>query len=165
MYIVIYECSKSYANLVSILQYFCEKHYKKKNSLTTVTLWSWMASNTTCFSHHRQKQIYKGVFISWMRVTFNLNLFKISLWQPAAHFFSFSLFILAGTNSELSNASETEEMGERELRPKGVGSDDRGSRRGGRGRGSSAGRGRGGPGPRNTNTISSGTSRLGLIQN
>ncbi|XP_056090740.1 fragile X mental retardation syndrome-related protein 2 isoform X1 [Rhinichthys klamathensis goyatoka] len=60
-----------------------------------------------------------------------------------------------GTNSELSNASETEEMGERELRPKGVGSDDRGSKRGGRGRGSSAGRGRGGPGPRNTNTISS----------
>uniref|UniRef100_A0A673IT01 Fragile X mental retardation syndrome-related protein 1-like n=1 Tax=Sinocyclocheilus rhinocerous TaxID=307959 RepID=A0A673IT01_9TELE len=60
-----------------------------------------------------------------------------------------------GTNSEMSNASETEEIGERELRPKGVGGDDRGSRRGGRGRGSSTGRGRGGPGPRNTNTISS----------
>ncbi|XP_059380421.1 RNA-binding protein FXR1-like isoform X4 [Carassius carassius] len=60
-----------------------------------------------------------------------------------------------GTNSELSNASETEEIAERELRPKGVGGDDRGSKRGGRGRGSSAGRGRGGPGPRNTNTISS----------
>uniref|UniRef100_A0A673ITN6 Fragile X mental retardation syndrome-related protein 1-like n=1 Tax=Sinocyclocheilus rhinocerous TaxID=307959 RepID=A0A673ITN6_9TELE len=62
----------------------------------------------------------------------------------------------SGTNSEMSNASETEEIGERELRPKGVGGDDRGSRRGGRGRGSSTGRGRGGPGPRNTNTISSG---------
>lgn len=56
----------------------------------------------------------------------------------------------------MSNASETEEIGEREPRPKGVGGDDRGSKRGGRGRGSSAGRGRGGPGPRNTNTISSG---------
>ncbi len=56
----------------------------------------------------------------------------------------------------MSNASETEEIGERESRPKGVGGDDRGSKRGGRGRGSSAGRGRGGPGPRNTNTISSG---------
>ncbi|XP_059364221.1 fragile X mental retardation syndrome-related protein 2 isoform X4 [Carassius carassius] len=60
-----------------------------------------------------------------------------------------------GTNSEMSNASETEEIGERESRPKGVGGDDRGSKRGGRGRGSSTGRGRGGPGPRNTNTISS----------
>uniref|UniRef100_A0A672RF79 Fragile X mental retardation syndrome-related protein 1-like n=1 Tax=Sinocyclocheilus grahami TaxID=75366 RepID=A0A672RF79_SINGR len=57
-----------------------------------------------------------------------------------------------GTNSEMS---ETEEIGEREPRPKGVGGDDRGSKRGGRGRGSSTGRGRGGPGPRNTNTISS----------
>ncbi|XP_058637556.1 fragile X mental retardation syndrome-related protein 2 isoform X6 [Onychostoma macrolepis] len=60
-----------------------------------------------------------------------------------------------GTNSEMSNASETEEIGEREPRPKGVGGDDRGSKRGGRGRGSSSGRGRGGPGPRNINTISS----------
>uniref|UniRef100_A0A672RG74 Fragile X mental retardation syndrome-related protein 1-like n=1 Tax=Sinocyclocheilus grahami TaxID=75366 RepID=A0A672RG74_SINGR len=60
----------------------------------------------------------------------------------------------SGTNSEMS---ETEEIGEREPRPKGVGGDDRGSKRGGRGRGSSTGRGRGGPGPRNTNTISSGT--------
>ncbi|KTF74363.1 hypothetical protein cypCar_00017279, partial [Cyprinus carpio] len=60
-----------------------------------------------------------------------------------------------GTNSEMSNASETEEIGERELGPKGVGGDERGSKRGGRGRGSSAGRGRGGPGPRITNTISS----------
>uniref|UniRef100_A0A8C1I317 FMR1 autosomal homolog 2 n=3 Tax=Cyprinus carpio TaxID=7962 RepID=A0A8C1I317_CYPCA len=51
-----------------------------------------------------------------------------------------------GTNSEMSNASETEEIGEREPRPKGVGGDDRGSKRGGRGRGSSTGRGRGGPG-------------------
>ncbi|XP_073762375.1 fragile X mental retardation syndrome-related protein 2 isoform X1 [Danio rerio] len=60
-----------------------------------------------------------------------------------------------GTNSEMSNASETEDLGDRESRPKGVGADDRGSKRGGRGRGSSAGRGRGGPGPRNINTISS----------
>ncbi|XP_030635678.1 fragile X mental retardation syndrome-related protein 2 isoform X2 [Chanos chanos] len=60
-----------------------------------------------------------------------------------------------GTNSEMSNASETEEMVEREPRPRGVGGDERGSRRGGRGRGSSAGRGRGGPGPRPSNTISS----------
>ncbi|XP_043100916.1 fragile X mental retardation syndrome-related protein 2 isoform X4 [Puntigrus tetrazona] len=59
-----------------------------------------------------------------------------------------------GTNSEMSNASETEEVGERESRPKGVGGEDRGSKRG-RGRGSSTGRGRGAPGPRNTNTISS----------
>ncbi|XP_007250236.3 fragile X mental retardation syndrome-related protein 2 isoform X1 [Astyanax mexicanus] len=60
-----------------------------------------------------------------------------------------------GTNSEMSNASETEDLGEREPRPRGVGVDERGSRRGGRGRGSSTGRGRGGPGPRNSNTISS----------
>uniref|UniRef100_A0A8B9L3I8 Fragile X mental retardation syndrome-related protein 1 n=1 Tax=Astyanax mexicanus TaxID=7994 RepID=A0A8B9L3I8_ASTMX len=62
----------------------------------------------------------------------------------------------SGTNSEMSNASETEDLGEREPRPRGVGVDERGSRRGGRGRGSSTGRGRGGPGPRNSNTISSG---------
>uniref|UniRef100_A0AAR2KSG0 FMR1 autosomal homolog 2 n=1 Tax=Pygocentrus nattereri TaxID=42514 RepID=A0AAR2KSG0_PYGNA len=48
-----------------------------------------------------------------------------------------------GTNSEMSNASETEELGEREPRPRGVGGEERGSRRGGRGRGSSTGRGRG----------------------
>ncbi|XP_051991467.1 RNA-binding protein FXR1-like isoform X2 [Xyrauchen texanus] len=60
-----------------------------------------------------------------------------------------------GTNSEMSNASETEEIVDREPRPRGIGGEDRGSKRGGRGRGSSAGRGRGGPVPRNTNTISS----------
>ncbi|TRY72925.1 hypothetical protein DNTS_011399 [Danionella cerebrum] len=60
-----------------------------------------------------------------------------------------------GTNSDMSNASETEDYVERESRPKGVGADERGSKRGGRGRGSGAGRGRGGPGSRNTNTISS----------
>ncbi|XP_036452429.1 fragile X mental retardation syndrome-related protein 2 isoform X1 [Colossoma macropomum] len=60
-----------------------------------------------------------------------------------------------GTNSELSNASETEELGEREPRPRGVGGEERGSRRGGRGRGSSTGRGRGGPGTRSSITISS----------
>ncbi|KAI1898575.1 hypothetical protein AGOR_G00073760 [Albula goreensis] len=63
-----------------------------------------------------------------------------------------------GTNSELSNASESEDVSEREPRPRGVGADERGSRRGGRGRGSagSAGRGRGGPGGRQANnTISS----------
>lgn len=70
--------------------------------------------------------------------------------------------LLAGTNSEMSNASETEDLGDRESRPKGVGADDRGSKRGGRGRGSSAGRGRGGPGPRNINTISSGTAHWNL---
>lgn len=58
----------------------------------------------------------------------------------------------------MSNASETEEMGEREPRPRGVGAEERGSRRGGRGRGSSTSRGRGGPGPRTSNTISSGAS-------
>uniref|UniRef100_A0AAY4BT46 Agenet-like domain-containing protein n=1 Tax=Denticeps clupeoides TaxID=299321 RepID=A0AAY4BT46_9TELE len=60
-----------------------------------------------------------------------------------------------GTNSELSNASESEEFNERDSRPRGVGPDERGSKRGGRGRGSSTGRGRGGPGARPTNTISS----------
>uniref|UniRef100_A0A4W4EUT8 Agenet-like domain-containing protein n=1 Tax=Electrophorus electricus TaxID=8005 RepID=A0A4W4EUT8_ELEEL len=60
-----------------------------------------------------------------------------------------------GTNSEMSNASETEELGEREPRPRGVGGEDRSARRGGRGRGNSAGRGRGGPGSRGANTISS----------
>uniref|UniRef100_A0AAR2JNY1 FMR1 autosomal homolog 2 n=1 Tax=Pygocentrus nattereri TaxID=42514 RepID=A0AAR2JNY1_PYGNA len=58
-----------------------------------------------------------------------------------------------GTNSEMSNASETEELGEREPRPRGVGGEERGSRRGGRGRGSSTGRGRGGPGTRSSITI------------
>ncbi|XP_066537524.1 fragile X mental retardation syndrome-related protein 2 isoform X2 [Hoplias malabaricus] len=60
-----------------------------------------------------------------------------------------------GTNSEMSNASESEDLVEREPRPRGVGAEERGSRRGGRGRGSSTGRGRGGPGTRSTNTISS----------
>lgn len=60
-----------------------------------------------------------------------------------------------GTNSEMSNASETEEIVDRDPRPRGVGGDDRGSKRGGRGRGSSTGRGRGGQAPRNANTISS----------
>lgn len=72
-----------------------------------------------------------------------------------------------GTNSELSNASESEELADRErdiremrdVRPRGVergGGDERGARRGGRGRGSSAGRGRGGgAGPRQNNSISS----------
>uniref|UniRef100_A0A8C4ZW29 FMR1 autosomal homolog 2 n=1 Tax=Gadus morhua TaxID=8049 RepID=A0A8C4ZW29_GADMO len=62
-----------------------------------------------------------------------------------------------GTNSELSNASESEEVAEREQRPRGVGGEDRGARRGGRGRGANAGRGRGGPSARPTNSISSGT--------
>ncbi|XP_030195011.1 fragile X mental retardation syndrome-related protein 2 isoform X1 [Gadus morhua] len=59
------------------------------------------------------------------------------------------------TNSELSNASESEEVAEREQRPRGVGGEDRGARRGGRGRGANAGRGRGGPSARPTNSISS----------
>ncbi len=97
----------------------------------------------------------------WMHVTFNWKWILIwtkSFWGCLAHFFI--LVYSAGTNSEMSNASETEEIGERESRPKGVGGDDRGSKRGGRGRGSSTGRGRGGPGPRNTNTISSGMNWL-----
>ncbi|XP_041924953.1 fragile X mental retardation syndrome-related protein 2 isoform X12 [Alosa sapidissima] len=63
-----------------------------------------------------------------------------------------------GTNSELSNASESEEVAERDVRPRGVergGGDERGARRGGRGRGNSTGRGRGGAGPRQNNSISS----------
>ncbi|XP_031440479.1 fragile X mental retardation syndrome-related protein 2 isoform X2 [Clupea harengus] len=67
-----------------------------------------------------------------------------------------------GTNSELSNASESEEVADRErdARPRGVergggGGDERGARRGGRGRGTSTGRGRGGAGPRQNNSISS----------
>lgn len=56
----------------------------------------------------------------------------------------------------MSNASETEEIADRDSRPRGVGGDDRGSKRGGRGRGSSTGKGRGGQAPRNANTISSG---------
>uniref|UniRef100_A0A667ZQ43 FMR1 autosomal homolog 2 n=1 Tax=Myripristis murdjan TaxID=586833 RepID=A0A667ZQ43_9TELE len=60
------------------------------------------------------------------------------------------------TNSELSNASESEDV-ERDQRPRGVGGDERGSRRGGRGRGSNTGRGRGGPASRPSNSISSGS--------
>ena len=62
----------------------------------------------------------------------------------------------AGTNSELSNASESEEVNDREQRPRGIGGDERGSRRGGRGRGTNSGRGRGGPGSKPSNSISSG---------
>ncbi|XP_032399817.1 fragile X mental retardation syndrome-related protein 1 isoform X2 [Etheostoma spectabile] len=60
-----------------------------------------------------------------------------------------------GTNSELSNASESEDLGERDQRPRGIGGDERGSRRGGRGRGSNPGRGRGGPASKPSNSISS----------
>ncbi|XP_014011488.1 fragile X mental retardation syndrome-related protein 1 isoform X3 [Salmo salar] len=60
-----------------------------------------------------------------------------------------------GTNSEQSNASESEDLNERDQRPRGVGGDERGSRRGGRGRGSNTGRGRGGPASRSSNSISS----------
>ncbi|XP_041841369.1 fragile X mental retardation syndrome-related protein 2 isoform X2 [Melanotaenia boesemani] len=60
-----------------------------------------------------------------------------------------------GTNSELSNASESEDVTERDQRPRGMGGDERGSRRGGRGRGSSSGRGRGGSGSKPSNSISS----------
>uniref|UniRef100_A0AAX7U9C2 K Homology domain-containing protein n=1 Tax=Astatotilapia calliptera TaxID=8154 RepID=A0AAX7U9C2_ASTCA len=60
-----------------------------------------------------------------------------------------------GTNSELSNASEPEDLTERDQRPRGIGNDERGSRRGGRGRGSNSGRGRGGPGSKPSNSISS----------
>lgn len=70
---------------------------------------------------------------------------------------SHSLSLLdPGTNSELSNASEPEEVGEREQRPRGIGGDERGSRRGGRGRGANSGRGRGGPASKPSNSISSG---------
>uniref|UniRef100_A0A8C9VMM2 FMR1 autosomal homolog 2 n=1 Tax=Scleropages formosus TaxID=113540 RepID=A0A8C9VMM2_SCLFO len=48
----------------------------------------------------------------------------------------------SGTNSELSNASESEDVVERDQKPRSTG-DERGSRRGGRGRGSTAGVGRG----------------------
>uniref|UniRef100_A0A3B4ZWP3 FMR1 autosomal homolog 2 n=1 Tax=Stegastes partitus TaxID=144197 RepID=A0A3B4ZWP3_9TELE len=60
-----------------------------------------------------------------------------------------------GTNSELSNASESEDVNERDQRPRGIGSDERGSRRGGRGRGTNSGRGRGGPASKPSNSISS----------
>uniref|UniRef100_A0A8C6Q7L0 FMR1 autosomal homolog 2 n=1 Tax=Nothobranchius furzeri TaxID=105023 RepID=A0A8C6Q7L0_NOTFU len=65
----------------------------------------------------------------------------------------------AGTNSEQSNASESEDVIERDQRPRGIGSDERGSRRGGRGRGTNSGRGRGGSGSKPSNSISSGTPR------
>uniref|UniRef100_A0A671XTT0 FMR1 autosomal homolog 2 n=1 Tax=Sparus aurata TaxID=8175 RepID=A0A671XTT0_SPAAU len=58
-----------------------------------------------------------------------------------------------GTNSELSNASESEDVNDRDQRPRGLGADERGSRRGGRGRGSNSGRGRGGPGSKPSNSI------------
>lgn len=80
----------------------------------------------------------------------------------------FEFIFPAGTNSELSNASETEEIADRDSRPRGVERDDRGSKRGGRGRGSIAGKGRGGQAPRNTNTISSGryiTYSVYILQN
>uniref|UniRef100_A0A146P614 Fragile X mental retardation syndrome-related protein 2 n=1 Tax=Fundulus heteroclitus TaxID=8078 RepID=A0A146P614_FUNHE len=60
-----------------------------------------------------------------------------------------------GTNSELSNASESEDANDRDLRPRGIGGDERGSRRGGRGRGATSGRGRGGPAAKPSNSISS----------
>nr|XP_020471942.1 fragile X mental retardation syndrome-related protein 1-like isoform X4 [Monopterus albus] len=60
-----------------------------------------------------------------------------------------------GTNSELSNASESEDVIERDQRPRGIGGEERGSRRGGRGRGSTSGRGRGGAGSKPSNSISS----------
>ncbi|KAM3590053.1 uncharacterized protein V6R79_002756 [Siganus canaliculatus] len=60
-----------------------------------------------------------------------------------------------GTNSELSNASESEDVNDRDQRPRGIGGDERGSRRGGRGRGSNSGRGRGGPASKPSNSISS----------
>uniref|UniRef100_A0AAQ5YPF4 Agenet-like domain-containing protein n=1 Tax=Amphiprion ocellaris TaxID=80972 RepID=A0AAQ5YPF4_AMPOC len=65
-----------------------------------------------------------------------------------------------GTNSELSNASESEDVNDRDQRPRGIGNDERGSRRGGRGRGSNSGRGRGGPGSKPSNSISSGSLRF-----
>uniref|UniRef100_A0A8C6Q7M9 FMR1 autosomal homolog 2 n=1 Tax=Nothobranchius furzeri TaxID=105023 RepID=A0A8C6Q7M9_NOTFU len=58
-----------------------------------------------------------------------------------------------GTNSEQSNASESEDVIERDQRPRGIGSDERGSRRGGRGRGTNSGRGRGGSGSKPSNSI------------
>uniref|UniRef100_A0A3Q2R4J2 FMR1 autosomal homolog 2 n=1 Tax=Fundulus heteroclitus TaxID=8078 RepID=A0A3Q2R4J2_FUNHE len=60
-----------------------------------------------------------------------------------------------GTNSELSNASESEDANDRDLRPRGIGGDERGVRRGGRGRGATSGRGRGGPAAKPSNSISS----------
>ncbi|KAM4714571.1 fragile X mental retardation syndrome-related protein 2 isoform 2-T2 [Anableps anableps] len=60
-----------------------------------------------------------------------------------------------GTNSEQSNASESEDVNDRDLRPRGIGGDERGSRRGGRGRGANSGRGRGGPSAKPSNSISS----------
>ncbi|KAM9834648.1 fragile X mental retardation syndrome-related protein 2 [Syngnathus typhle] len=61
-----------------------------------------------------------------------------------------------GTNSELSNASESEEVSERDQRPRGIGGEERSSRRGGgRGRGANSGRGRGGPVSKPSNSISS----------
>ncbi|XP_061665043.1 fragile X mental retardation syndrome-related protein 2 isoform X2 [Syngnathoides biaculeatus] len=60
-----------------------------------------------------------------------------------------------GTNSELSNASESEDLNERDQRPRGVGGEERSSRRAGRGRGANSGRGRGGLASKAPNTISS----------
>lgn len=60
-----------------------------------------------------------------------------------------------GTNSELSNASESEDVIDRDQRPRGIGAEERGSRRGGRGRGANSGRGRGGPVSKPSNSISS----------
>lgn len=71
----------------------------------------------------------------------------------------FIYLIHPGTNSELSNASESEDVNEREQRPRGIGGDERGSRRGGRGRGSNPGRGRGGLASKPSNSISSGMSQ------
>ncbi|XP_077356226.1 fragile X mental retardation syndrome-related protein 2 isoform X2 [Festucalex cinctus] len=66
-----------------------------------------------------------------------------------------SMYSGYGTNSELSNASESEDVNERDQRPRGIGGEERSSRRGGRGRGSNTGRGRGGPGSKPSNSISS----------
>lgn len=74
--------------------------------------------------------------------------------------FNYLSLLALGTNSELSNASESEDVNERDQRPRGVGGEERGSRRGGRGRGTNTGRGRGGPASKPSNSISSGTSML-----
>lgn len=76
----------------------------------------------------------------------------------------FFVFFDSGTNSELSNASESEDVNDRDLRPRGIGGDERGSRRGGRGRGANSGRGRGGPAAKPSNSISSGTLCFTTLQ-
>uniref|UniRef100_A0A7N8YF72 FMR1 autosomal homolog 2 n=1 Tax=Mastacembelus armatus TaxID=205130 RepID=A0A7N8YF72_9TELE len=57
------------------------------------------------------------------------------------------------SSNSLHTSRTYEDVIERDQRPRGIGGEERGSRRGGRGRGANSGRGRGGPGSKPSNSI------------